>query len=87
MSKNKNDIVAIIPARSVSKGVPDKNIKHIQGKPLLAYSIRAALESKLIDRVIVSTDFDYCAEIAKSFGAEVPFLRPKEISQDDSTDL
>ena len=81
------NIVAIIPARSGSKGVPDKNIKLIQGVPLIAYSIRAALKSKLIDRVIVSTDSDQYAEIAQNYGAEVPFRRPEQISRDDSTDI
>tara|TARA_B110000438_G_scaffold303462_1_gene365049 strand:+ start:3715 stop:4446 length:732 start_codon:yes stop_codon:yes gene_type:complete len=81
------NVIAIIPSRSGSKGVPDKNIKNILGRPLMAYSIKAALHSKLIDRVIVSTDSPEYAEIAINYGAEVPFLRPKEISQDDSTDL
>lgn len=81
------DIVAIIPARSGSKGVPDKNIKLIYGAPLISYSIKAALKSKLVDRVIVSTDSDEYAEIALDYGAEVPFRRPREISQDSSTDI
>lgn len=81
------NIIAIIPSRSGSKGVPGKNIKNILGRPLMAYSIKAALHSKLIDRVIVSTDSPEYAEIAINYGAEVPFLRPKEISQDNSTDL
>lgn len=87
MINKTNDIVAVIPARSGSKGVPDKNIKPIQGEPLIAYSVRAALKSKLVDRVIVSTDSDQYAEIAQAYGAEVPFRRPKEISQDNSTDI
>ena len=81
------NIVAVIPARSGSKGVRDKNIKEILGRPLIAYSIKAALQSKLIDRVIVSTNSSMYADKAISFGAEAPFLRPEEISQDDSTDL
>jgi len=81
------DVVAIIPARSGSKGVPDKNIKLLAGKPLLAYSIETARKSKLIGRVIVSTDSKAYAEIAKRYGAEVPFLRPKEIAGDTSTDF
>jgi len=80
-------IVAIIPARSGSKGVVDKNIKSLGGYPLIAWSILAAKKSKLIDRVLVSTDSDMYAEIAKSFGAEVPFLRPKNISRDKSGDI
>ncbi len=79
------DIVAIIPARSGSKGVPDKNIRLLEGKPLLAYSIAAALQVKLIKRVIVSTDSQQYADIAQKYGAEVPFLRPADISDDGST--
>ena len=80
-------ILAIIPARSGSKSVPHKNIKSINGKPLMAHSIKHALDSKNINRVIVSTDSEYYAEIAKSYGAEVPFLRPKDISDDLSNDI
>ena len=65
----------------------DKNVKILNGHPLLAYSVRAACLTKGIDRVIVSTDSEEYASIAKKYGAEVPFLRPKEISQDHSTDL
>jgi len=86
MMDNKDSIFAIIPARSGSKGVPDKNIKPLSGVPLLAYSIAAAKLSNKIQRVIVSTDTQYYADIARKFGAEVPFLRPKEISADDSMD-
>jgi len=82
-----NNIVALIPARSESKGVPNKNIKLLGGVPLIAYSIKAALKSNLIDRVIVSTDSEDYAKIAREFGAEVPFLRPSEISGDSATDL
>ncbi|MFH1594005.1 MAG: acylneuraminate cytidylyltransferase family protein [Candidatus Omnitrophota bacterium] len=81
------DIIALIPARGGSKGVPGKNIKLLGGYPLIAYSILAASLSKKIERVIVSTDSDQIADISKAFGAEVPFLRPAEISQDRSTDL
>lgn len=80
-------IVAIIPARSGSKRVRDKNIRLLAGKPLLAYSIEQAQASRLIERVIVSTDSPQYAEIARAYGAEVPFLRPAEIAQDGSTDL
>lgn len=80
-------ILAIIPARSGSKGFPDKNIKDLNGKPLIAHSIQHALDSELIDRVIVSTDSQKYAEIANEHGAETPFLRPAEYAQDDSTDL
>jgi len=80
------NIVAIIPARAGSKGVPDKNIKLLAGKPLIAYSIAAAKKSKLINRTIVSTDSKKYASIAKKYGAEVPFLRPSKIAGDNSTD-
>jgi CMP-N,N'-diacetyllegionaminic acid synthase len=78
-------IVAFIPARGGSKGVPKKNIKEIAGKPLIAWSIEQALASNLIDRVIVSTDCPEIAKVAKEYGAEVPFLRPDSISGDTAT--
>jgi len=80
----KEKILAIIPARSGSKRVPNKNIKDFLGKPLIAYTIEQALASDLIDRVVVDTDSPEIAEIAKKYGAEVPFLRPKELAQDNS---
>lgn len=83
----KNEVLAIIPARGGSKGIPRKNIREFAGYPLIAYSIQAALNSKLITRVIVSTDDEEIAQIAKQFGAEVPFLRPSEIAQDMTLDL
>lgn len=79
-------ILAIIPARSGSKSIPHKNIRSIAGKPLLAHSIEHAIKSELINRVIVSTDSEQYAELARSFGAETPFLRPEEISGDKSND-
>jgi len=79
-------IIAIVPARSGSKGVIDKNIKKLAGKPLIAYSIVAAKKTKYIDRIIVSTDSLKYASLAKRYGAEVPFLRPTEIAGDTSTD-
>lgn len=79
-------IVGIIGARSGSKGVPDKNIKPLAGKPLIGWIIGAAKKSKYLDRVIVSTDSEKYAEVARSFGAETPFLRPKEYAEDHSTD-
>ena len=82
-----NNIIAIIPARSGSKGVPNKNIRHIGGIPLIAYSIAAALKSTRIGRVIVSTDSEEYAELARSYGAETPFIRPQNISGDLSTDI
>lgn len=80
-------IIAIIPARSGSKGVPNKNIKMLGGLPLLSYSIIAAKMMPSVSRVIVSTDSIQYAEIAKKYGAEVPFLRPTEISGDRSSDF
>jgi CMP-N,N'-diacetyllegionaminic acid synthase len=82
---NNKTFLAIIPARSGSKGLPDKNIKSINGKPLMAWSIKAGLNSKYIDRLIVSTNSEKYAEIAKDFGAEVPFIRPDKISTDYSS--
>jgi CMP-N-acetylneuraminic acid synthetase len=81
------EILAIIPARSGSKGLPDKNILPLDGKPMIAYSIELALASKLITRVIVSTDSEQYMEIAREYGAETPFIRPTEFAQDDSLDI
>ncbi|MGE7690586.1 cytidylyltransferase domain-containing protein [Lysinibacillus sp. NPDC097214] len=81
------NILAIIPARSGSKSVKDKNIRPMNGKPMLAYSIEHALNSNKINRVIVSTDSEKYANIASKYGAEVPFLRPAEISGDLSLDI
>jgi len=78
-------VVALIPARGGSKGVPKKNIKELGGKPLIAWSIEQALASELIDRVIVSTDSEEIAAISKAYGAEVPFMRPAEISGDTAS--
>ncbi len=80
-------ILALIPARAGSKSIPHKNIQPLAGKPLLAWSIEHALASRHITRTIVSTDSPLYAEIARSFGAETPFLRPTVISGDQSTDL
>jgi CMP-N-acetylneuraminic acid synthetase len=79
--------LALIPARSGSKSIPHKNIRLFRGKPLLAHSIRHALDSVFVNRVIVSTDSLEYAKIAREYGAEVPFLRPVELAQDWSTDL
>ena len=75
-------ILAIIQARGGSKSIPGKNIKNLAGKPLIAWTIEAAKKSKMINRVIVSTDDLEIAKIAKKFGAEVPFLRPAEFATD-----
>jgi N-acylneuraminate cytidylyltransferase len=74
--------VAIIPARGGSKRIPGKNIRLFAGKPIIAYSIETALKSGLFDKVIVSTDDDEIARAAMSFGAEIPFMRPAELSDD-----
>jgi CMP-N,N'-diacetyllegionaminic acid synthase len=87
MTKKVNETWAIIPARSGSKGVPDKNIKMLAGHPIIAYSIHAAMKTPNIARVIVSTDSTEYAEIAQKYGAEIPFIRPAEISGDKSTDI
>lgn len=79
-------ILAVIPARAGSKSVPHKNIREIGGKPMLAHSIAHAQESKYINRIIVSTDSKDYAEIAKKYGAEVPFLRPIQYATDTALD-
>lgn len=82
---NKNEkMLALIPARGGSKGLPGKNIRPLAGLPLIAHSILAAKASPYIDRILVSTDDAKIADIAKTFGAEVPFLRPKVLSADDT---
>tara|TARA_Y100000590_G_C15591174_1_gene966133 strand:+ start:370 stop:1071 length:702 start_codon:yes stop_codon:yes gene_type:complete len=83
--KKPYNIICIIPARGGSKGLKKKNILHINGEPLIARPIKQALDSKLIDDVIVSTDNKKIAKIAKSYGAIVPFLRPKKFSGDFAT--
>jgi CMP-N,N'-diacetyllegionaminic acid synthase len=82
---NKPKILALIPARSGSKGLPGKNLRMLHGKPLLAYSILAACASSLVDRVIVSTDDPGIAEVAREYGAEVPFLRPADLASDTAS--
>ncbi|MBV1788874.1 pseudaminic acid cytidylyltransferase [Marinobacterium sp. D7] len=74
--------VAIIPARGGSKRIPRKNIRDFAGQPVIAYSIKAAQESGVCDRVIVSTDDDEIADVARSFGAEIPFIRPPSLADD-----
>lgn len=80
-------ILCIIPARSGSKGIPDKNIMDFKGKPLLSWSIQQAQQCKYNMKIIVSTDSEKYAEISKQYGAEVPFIRPDKISGDTSTDF
>lgn len=79
--------VALIPARGGSKRIPRKNIKDFCGKPIIAYSIEAAIESKLFDKVIVSSDDPEIIAVAKSYGAEAPFTRPDELSDDYATTM
>ncbi len=79
--------LGIIPARGGSKSIPLKNIKPFQGIPLIAYTIIEALKSKYLDRIIVSTDDDRIAQIAREYGAEVPFIRPKDLATDISPTL
>lgn len=74
--------LAIIPARGGSKRIPRKNIRHFCGKPMIAWSIEAARSSGCFDRIIISTDDDEIAEVARAYGAEVPFVRPPELSDD-----
>lgn len=80
-------IVGLIPARAGSKRVPNKNVLRLHGHPLLAYTISAALDSGVFEKVIVSTDSDEYAQIALHYGAEVPFLRPNSLAQDSSADI
>jgi CMP-N,N'-diacetyllegionaminic acid synthase len=81
------EVLALIPARGGSKGIPRKNLLMLAGKPLIQYSIEQALASARITRTIVSTDDDEIAKVARNAGAEVPFMRPAEHAQDRSTDL
>ncbi len=87
MSRQSPSVVALIPARSGSKRVPDKNVRILAGHPLLAYSIQAALQSGIFAAIIVSTDSEQYAATARHYGAEVPFLRPAATAQDLSPDI
>lgn len=77
-------ILGIIPARGGSKGIPGKNIRLLNGKPLIHYSICAAQQSGLVDRLILTTDSVEIAQVGKELGAEVPFIRPAELARDDT---
>jgi len=81
------EVLAVVPARGGSQSIQRKNIKLFAGHPLLAYSVAAGLQSELVTRVVVSTDDNEIAEIAREYGAEVPFMRPAELAKDDTTDL
>ena len=84
---DKPKVLAVIGARSGSKSIPDKNIKPLLGKPLMGWIIEAAKQAKLVTKVVLSTDSAIYAEVGKQFGAEVPFLRPAEISTDTAIDI
>lgn len=86
MYKNKR-ILAVVTARGGSKGLPGKNIKVLAGKPLITWTIEAAIRSKYLDRIIISTDDESIAAIAKNNGAEVPFLRPDELASDQASSV
>ena len=81
------EVLALIPARGGSKGLPRKNIKSLGGYPLIGYSIAAALNAKLVNRTVVTTDDPEISDLAREYGAEVPFIRPAEFAQDDTRDL
>jgi N-acylneuraminate cytidylyltransferase len=81
------NVLAIIPARGGSKSIPRKNIRSLAGHPLIAYSIAAGIQAPSVNRIIVSTDDEEIAAIARQYGAETPFLRPAEYSQDTTTDF
>ena len=87
MPENQPTIVGLIPARAGSKRVPDKNIRPLAGHPVMAYTIAAALRSEVFSDVIVSTDSERYADIARYYGAEVPFLRPTDLAGDVSPDI
>src|SRR5262249_7126007 len=80
-------VVAIVPARGGSKAIPRKNVRLLGGVPLIAYSIEAGLTARTVDRVIVSTDDEEIAAVARRFGAEVPFMRPAALAGDSTPDL
>jgi len=84
---NNKRILAVIPARGGSKRLPRKNVLNFAGKPLIAWSIEAALQSKYIDRVVVSTDDNEIAKVSKQYGADVPFMRPPELARDAATSI
>ena len=84
---NDKSVLALIPARSGSKGLPGKNIRPLLGKPLISWSIETALKTKYIDKVVVSTDSLEIAEIAKLAGATIPFIRPEELATDTASSV
>lgn len=84
---NNKRVLAIVPARAGSKGLPGKNIKDLGGKPLLAWPIAAALQARHVDNVVLSTDSESYAEIGKAYGAAVPFLRPDHLATDKASSV
>jgi YrbI family 3-deoxy-D-manno-octulosonate 8-phosphate phosphatase len=85
--KDRVEVLAVVPARGGSKGIPGKNIRLLAGHPLVAYSIAAGLKAQTVTRLILSTDDERIAEVGRRYGAEVPFLRPAELARDDTLDL
>ena len=85
--KNGKRILALITARGGSKGIPNKNIKLLNAKPLVAWTIEAAKKSKYVDRLVISTDSPEIADVARLHGCEVPFLRPKYLARDDTSSM
>ena len=83
----KETIVAVITARGGSKGIPQKNLRTVLGKPLIAYTIEAALNAKTVTRAIVSTDNETIAQVSEQYGAEIPFLRPQHLATDTATTI
>ena len=83
----KNKVLAVIPARGGSKGIPRKNIKKFNKKPLIAHTIEKSLKCRSIDKTIVSTDDLEIAEISKKYGAEVPFIRPEHLATDSASSM
>lgn len=80
-------VLGLINARGGSKGIPRKNVRSLNGKPLIAYAIESGLGARLIDRVVVSTDDQEIAEVAMSFGADIPFMRPSELASDNALQI
>lgn len=87
LSASRPSVMAVIPARGGSKGIPRKNLVAVAGRPLIAWSVDAGLAANLVDRVVVSTDDEAIAALASDCGAEVPFLRPVHLAADDTADL
>src|SRR5688500_3352584 len=80
-------VLALVPARGGSKGIPQKNLRHLRGHPLVGWAVAAGLDASRVDRTICSTDDSDIAEVAANYGADVPFLRPSSLAEDRTTDL